>query len=271
MERLYGWALKLIIILILVATLVSFGESYDGNFQWADTHGVTGFWADVWPLMIDLIILIGEAALFAGHYKKWRVRDRVWSWSVTLVAVAVSTSANTGHVLSRDWLSHLTAALPPVALMFCVTVGFGVMKRVHGNQPGPSQKPSQPAALTPTETPVRPLTETVSYPETVFTETRTETVSQAETASDESVATGIPESLSTTETFVNPGFKVTSKSYTLPRDPRTEITLTEKRVRDMVDVDPDITTNAVAKALGIAWATAKKYQDATMEARQVTA
>jgi hypothetical protein len=39
----------------------------------------------------------------------------------------------------------------------------------------------------------------------------------------------------------------------------------------MYDVNPDISVNAVKDALGVAWATAKKYLDATKEARTQTA
>ena len=61
MDRLRDWALRLLIALNIVALLVSFGESFYGLFEWASHHGVTGLGAAVWPLMIDVIILVGEA------------------------------------------------------------------------------------------------------------------------------------------------------------------------------------------------------------------
>ena len=44
----------------------------------------------------------------------------------------------------------------------------------------------------------------------------------------------------------------------MPRDSRTGLKLPEQRVRDMYDLDPDISVNAIAKALGVHWQTAKK-------------
>jgi response regulator of citrate/malate metabolism len=70
--------------------------------------------------------------------------------------------------------------------------------------------------------------------------------------------------------MVKLGFKATEKSYVMPRDTREGLSLAEKRVRDMYDVDYEITPNAAATALGISWATAKKYLDATKEARGIS-
>ena len=78
----------------------------------------------------------------------------------------------------------------------------------------------------------------------------------------------LPESLNPTETFAAPDFRVIpGKSFTLPQDTRQGLKMAEVRVRDMLDVDPDISANAISKALGCAWATADKYLNATKEAR----
>lgn len=266
MDRLRDWALRLIIALNVIALVVSFGESFAGLFQWASHHSITGLSAAVWPLMIDVIILVGEAGLFVAHHGHWRVRDKVWLWFVTLVALAVSAAGNIGHVVSTDWLSHLTAALPPVALFFSMTVGFGVMKRVYLNKPviGPLTPPSQ--------TVLTPIVSRAETPSQVERETPlTETVSPTETPLTERPAPSIPESLDPTETFAGADLKVTEKSFTMPRDRREGLKLAEVRVRDMFDVDPDVAVNAIAKAIGVAWPTAKKYLDATKEARGLTA
>jgi hypothetical protein len=264
MERLRTLALGMIICLNAVATVVAFGESYFGLYRWATEHGVAGFWGGVWPMMVDLIILVAEAALFVAHHDKWKTRHKAWLWSVMFTALGVSTGANTGHVHSTDYLSHLTAALPPVALMFTMTVGFGVMKRTFMNKPSASARPAE-----------RSHVGTVPWIETSLTETSHPAVSPAETQVPETVAPDVPDPVQgesqLTETLMSLGFKATEKSYTMPRDPREEISLPEKRVRDMYDVDPDISVNAIAQALGIAWATAKKHLDATKEARGLTA
>ena len=281
MDRLRDWALKLIIALNVIALTVSFYESFAGLYQWAQHHSITGFAAAVFPLMIDVMILVGEAGLFVAHHGHWRVRDKAWLWFVTLTALGVSAAGNVGHVVSTDWLSHLTASLPPVALFFSMTVGFGVMKRVYLNKPQARVETSQPALVFPpvppsqvlTETRESPLTETshavVETPLTPLTETLSPTAESPLTETSHEPAENTSHAL--TDTLLSLGFKATEKSFTMPRDPREELTLPEKRTRDMYDVDPDISTNGVAKSLGIAWQTADKYLKATKEARGLPA
>ena len=272
MDRLVRIALRIITALIIVATVVSFSESYHGLFEWAVSHQVPWFWALIWPLMLDLVILVGECTVFVAIHRHWKVTHRVWAWAVTYTGLAVSTLANGGHVTSRDWLTHITNAMPPVALMFALTVGLGVLKRTR-------MQPSVPLPLTLTETsqarserPSQPLTEMVRTG-------RTETLSQPLTATEtltesplsEKPAPVLPESLEPTETFAGGDFRATKKSYTMPRDSRTGLKLPEQRVRDMFDLDPDISVNAIAKALGVHWKTAEKYLNATKEARGLPA
>jgi hypothetical protein len=268
MDRLASWALRLIVVLNILATMVAFGESYSGLYQWAHHHTIVGFWAGVWPLMIDTIILVGEAALFVSHHFRWITRHKVWAWIVTMTALGVSVAANTGHVDSTDWLSRLTAALPPAALAFCMTVGLGVMKRYYANKPVIERPPLSP----PSQTVLTPIVSRAESPLTKAPESPlTENVSQDETPLSERPAPVIPESLDPTETFAGMDLRVTEKSFTMPRDTREGLKLPEVRVRDMYDVDPDISANAVKESLGVAWATAKKYLDATKEARGLTA
>lgn len=257
MDRLAAWALRLIVVLNVLATVVAFGESYAGLYQWAHHHTIVGFWAGVWPLMIDTIILVGEAALFVSHHFQWKTSHKVWAWMVTMTALGVSVAANTGHVNSTDWLSRFTAALPPAAVAFCMTVGLGVMKRYYANK---KARPVSPALTPVVET---TLTKVVSRPETP-------PVSRVETPEVERPAPVIPDPTESPEaTRIQPGFKIIpGKSYTMPKDPRDlGNDLMRIRVRDMYDVDPDIVPNAIAKALGISWATADKYLKETKEAR----
>lgn len=292
MERLRNLALVMIGVLNVIATVVAFEESYAGLYQWAHQHNVLGFNAGIWPLMVDLIILVAEAGLFVAHHDKWKWRHKVWLWFVMFTALGVSTGGNTGHVHSTDWLSHLTAALPPVALMFTMTVGFGVMKRTFLNRKPdltirPGRKLSvdeliehsdrlersaerahvgtEPWVASPSLTPYHRVAESPSHTE----------VSQPETLDVSPSETPAPETLTETSgdsTMIDPNMKmIPGKSFTQPRDRREGLSLAELRVRDMYDVNPDISVNAVAQALGVAWATARKYLDATKEARLQTA
>ena len=172
MDRLVRIALRIITALIIVATVVSFSESYHGLFEWAVSHQVPWFWALIWPLMLDLVILVGECTVFVAIHRHWKVTHRVWAWAVTYTGLAVSTLANGGHVTSRDWLTHITNAMPPVALMFALTVGLGVLKRTR-------MQPSVPLPHTLTERPVHTRSERLSQPLTEMVRTgRTETLSQ---------------------------------------------------------------------------------------------
>lgn len=279
LERIRTYALVMIAALNVVATVVSAGESYFGLYRWATEHGVAGFWGGVWPLMVDLIILVAEAGLFVAHHDKWKTRHKAWLWFVMFTALGVSTGANTGHVHSSDWLSHLTAALPPVALMFTMTVGFGVMKRTFLNKPQPVARPAErvhvgtapwiesPAVRT-SFTPVsQPAPEIVSQPETPVVSPEPEpAVSRPETMT---APVSLDSDSDPAETTVQPGMKMTPKSYTMPRDPREGLSLPEKRVRDMYDVDPDIKASAIEAALGVSRPTAYRYLKATKEARGV--
>ena len=302
MERLRNWALRLIGVLIVLATIVAFGESYNGLFRWAFQHQITGFWAGVWPLMIDVIILVAEAGLFVAHYDKWRLRHKSWLWTVMMVALGVSVGGNTGHIHSTDWLTHLTAGLAPLALAFALTVGFGVMKRTFLNKPKPAPgllaTPSAPrqgeayveflrsnerahVGETPwVENPalagshMRPAEPSHTHPDPL-----TEMVPVASARSEISVPGGITlpvekpapvlpsDDFELSDTLLAAGLKVTDKSFTQPKDPRKGLDLKRKRVRDMYDVDPEISVNAIKSALGIAWATAAKYLSETKEAR----
>ena len=273
MDRLVRIALRIITALIIVATVVSFSESYHGLFEWAVSHQVPWFWALIWPLMLDLVILVGECTVFVAIHRHWKVTHRVWAWAVTYTGLAVSTLANGGHVTSRDWLTHITNAMPPVALMFALTVGLGVLKRTR-------MQPSVPLPHTLTERPVHTRSERLSQPLTEMVRTgRTETLSQPltepltppESPLSERAAPGLPETLEPTETFAGGDFRATEKSFTMPRDSRTGLKLPEQRVRDMFDLDPDISVNAIAKALGVHWKTGEKYLNATKEARGLPA
>lgn len=128
-----GWrtaALVVISVLVAAASGVSFAESYRGLFDWAREHGLTGAWARVWPLQVDVFIAVGELALFVALIDRWRRRDRAGAWAVTIVGLAVSVAGNIGHVASGQLAARATAAVPPLAAAAALAVGLGVLKRV---------------------------------------------------------------------------------------------------------------------------------------------
>src|SRR5713101_964424 len=88
-------------VLVASASAVSFAESYRGLFLWAHEHGLSGPWAAIWPLQVDVFIAVGELALFVALVDGWERRSRTGAWLVTLTGLGVSVAGNVGHVASH--------------------------------------------------------------------------------------------------------------------------------------------------------------------------
>jgi DNA-binding CsgD family transcriptional regulator len=138
-------ALAVIALLVVVATVASFGESYRGLLLWSEHHGLHGIWAAAFPLQVDVFLGVGETALFIAMTDRWSRRDRAGAWLVTIAGLAVSVAGNVGHAGAADWTSRATAAIPPLAAAAALAVGLGVVKRVVAGMPSPEPSP-RPAA-----------------------------------------------------------------------------------------------------------------------------
>jgi hypothetical protein len=112
-------ALAAITALVAAASLVSFGESYRGLYAWARHHGLTGAWAVIWPLQVDVFMA-----------DRWPPRSRAAAWTVAVAGLAVSVAGNVGHVAGHALTDRITAAVPPLAAASALAVGLGVLKRV---------------------------------------------------------------------------------------------------------------------------------------------
>jgi hypothetical protein len=130
LRHLRGAALAAIAVLVAVSSLASFGESYRALYLWAGHHDFTGFWAAIWPLLIDTFIAIGELAVFVAMVDNWPLRHRLSAWLVTALGLSGSVAANIGHVATPDLATRATAAVPPLAAATSLWVGMGVLKRV---------------------------------------------------------------------------------------------------------------------------------------------
>lgn len=135
-------ALAAITVLVASASLVSFGESYRGLYDWAHRHGLQGPWALAWPLQVDTFIAVGELALFVALADRWRPRSRIAAWAVTLAGLAVSVAGNIGHIAGHAITDRATAAVPPLAAAAALAVGLGVLKRVVGAHPAAVPDPT---------------------------------------------------------------------------------------------------------------------------------
>jgi predicted acetyltransferase len=150
-------ALAAIAVLVGAASVASFAESYRALYDWAAGHLLSGVWAAVWPLQVDVFIAVGELALFVGLADGWQRRSRVGAWLVTLGGLTVSVAGNVGHVASHALADRATAAVPPLAAAAALAVGLGVLKRVvaahrrvYGStsvQPGVPASAPVPAAV----------------------------------------------------------------------------------------------------------------------------
>src|SRR5437762_8212425 len=101
-------ALVAIGVLVAAASLVSFAESYRGLYDWAAQHGLSGPWAVIWPLQVDVFIAVGELALFVALAGRWAPRSRVAAWAVTMCGLAVSVAGNVGHVTAHTASARAT-------------------------------------------------------------------------------------------------------------------------------------------------------------------
>jgi Protein of unknown function (DUF2637) len=138
-------ALAAIAVLVAAASAVSFAESYRGLYDWAAGHGLSGPWAVIWPLQVDVFIAVGELALFVALADAWSRRSRTGAWLVTLTGLAVSVAGNVGHTGSHVLSVRATAAVPPLAAAAALAVGLGVLKRVVEAQLPRNQAAQLPA------------------------------------------------------------------------------------------------------------------------------
>jgi hypothetical protein len=137
---------------VLVATGDGFAQSYAGLYHWAVEHGLTGWKAQSFPLMVDLFIAVGELGLFALALEGHRVSRRVMPWvdmllpgSIAAAGWTVSLLFNVGAV-EQDLSTQLTAAVAPVASMLGLLVLLRTLHRLVGqtdeNAPEPVAIPS---------------------------------------------------------------------------------------------------------------------------------
>lgn len=130
LARYVTWALWLLAIIVCIATVTGQVESFNGLYIWFATHGITGFWADFAPLMVDSFTVVGELAIFAGISRHWDWPSRILPWASAMIGIGASVAANVGDKIGHPLSWELTAAIPPLAGAFGIVIGLGVLKRV---------------------------------------------------------------------------------------------------------------------------------------------
>lgn len=130
LARWVTWALWALAAIVFVATVTGLVESYNGLYIWFSTHGITGIWADIAPLMVDSFTIIGELAIFSGISRHWDGKSRILPWASALIGIGSSVAGNVGDKVGHPISWELTAAIPPLAGAFGIVIGLGVLKRV---------------------------------------------------------------------------------------------------------------------------------------------
>jgi hypothetical protein len=153
-------ALGLIALLVIASTAVSLAESYRGLYDWAATHGFGhGLWAEAFPLMVDVFVVVGELAAFVSLVLAWRTRSRIFAWALTVLGLAASVTGNVAHLPPGAPLSwRVGAGVPPLAAATALFVGLGVLKRLIDMEDRFSIRGRRPVLVTePEPVPSRPV------------------------------------------------------------------------------------------------------------------
>jgi hypothetical protein len=130
------WAFRLLAVIVVAATIAGQVESFNGLYNWFSTHGVTGFWADFAPLMVDSFTVIGELAIFGALTapRHWHWRKRFMPWMSVILGLGASVAGNVGDKSGHPLSWQLTAMIPPLAGAFGIMIGFSVLKSLAGEK-----------------------------------------------------------------------------------------------------------------------------------------
>src|ERR1700730_3455215 len=118
-------AVSLMATAVLTATGGGFAQSYAGLYHWALEHGLHGWKAESFPLLVDLFIIVGELGLFLLALDAFVLHRReLMSWLdfclpmfIALAGWTASLIFNVGHVVQREFSYQVTAAVPPIVSM----------------------------------------------------------------------------------------------------------------------------------------------------------
>ncbi|GAB2836272.1 hypothetical protein GCM10027176_45710 [Actinoallomurus bryophytorum] len=143
-------------VAVLVATGDGFAQSYAGLYGWATEHGLHGWKAQSFPLMVDLFIGVGELGLFLLAIDGHRLRRSLMSWLDLIVPAAVAASGwcaslvfNVGHVEVHDFATQATAAVPPLASMVGLLVLLRTLHRYVALSSEPLARTTAPVEIEP--------------------------------------------------------------------------------------------------------------------------
>jgi hypothetical protein len=124
-------------VFVLVATGDGFAQSYAGLYHWALQHGLHGWKAQSFPLMVDLFIAVGELGLFALALEGHQLTRRGMSWADLALPASIATAGWTVSLVFNvgavdGFAVKATHAVPPIASMLGLLVLLRTLHRLVG-------------------------------------------------------------------------------------------------------------------------------------------
>ncbi|MGI5200069.1 DUF2637 domain-containing protein [Spirillospora sp. CA-108201] len=141
---------------VLTATAGGFAQSYAGLYHWALEHGLRGWKAESFPLLVDLFIIVGELGLFLLAIDAFVIKRRaLMSWldfclplTIALAGWTASLIFNVGHVGHKTFSFQATAAVPPIVSMLGLFVLLRTLHRYVSQRADEEEEVKQPEPQT---------------------------------------------------------------------------------------------------------------------------
>lgn len=100
--------------LVLIIAIISFIISYHALREVATRGGQTGQLSYLWPLLIDLSMIVFSLCVVTAHLYS----ESVWKQWVLVGLYTIATCAFNWLHAPDNWLAHAVAIVPPVSLFF---------------------------------------------------------------------------------------------------------------------------------------------------------
>jgi hypothetical protein len=122
-------------VAVIVATADGFAQSYAGLYDWGLKHGLAGWKAQSFPLLVDVFILVGEIGLFLLALDGHKVQKAFLPWvdmalpfSTAAIGWGVSLYFNVERINTDDVATKVTYGVPPVTAMIGLVI---LLRTVH--------------------------------------------------------------------------------------------------------------------------------------------
>lgn len=128
--------LSIMAVAVIATTIDGFAQSYAGLYRWGLQHGLHGWKAESFPLLVDAFILIGEIGLFLMALDGHKIRlkepmtyvDFVLPFTTAAAGWGVSLWFNIARIGDADFATKATYGIPPVTAMVGLLI---LLRTVH--------------------------------------------------------------------------------------------------------------------------------------------